>query len=368
MNFYIWDSMNILHIIRSIDKSTGGPARSVTQICEQLSLLGVDVDLVTNDSPSPVVVNTSAHFRLIFYTFKELFVFSKSLSKTDYSLIHLQHIWNPYIHIVARAARKKGIPYIISPRGMLEPWIMNRHPWKKKMAMWLYQRKDIARAACIHATAESEKDNIRKLGFNNKITVIPNGIETDKIQLKTSWEVNKKILFLSRIHVKKGIELLLESIAGLKEQMAGYSVIIAGEGEEFYIRQLKQKSADLGVSDIIHFAGGVYGDEKWQLLREADFFVLPTFSENFGIVVAEALASGTPVITTTGTPWQGLNSEECGWWIDLSVENLKKALTDALNKDAKQLETMGRNGRTLVEGKYDIRAVAQKMYDFYKIL
>ena len=111
--------------------------------------------------------------------------------------------------------------------------------------------------------------------------------------------------------MKKGINFLLEAVAQLKEQMEGYVIRIAGEGDDIYIDELKQLTVRLGISKLVIFEGGVYGNSKWELFRQADLFILPTHSENFGIVVAEALASGTPVVTTMGTPWSELESRRC---------------------------------------------------------
>jgi len=165
--------MKIFHIVGSIDKSSGGPSRSVPQTCEYLSRLGIEIELVSRLSAHPVEVNTSKPFKLSFCSLMELVLFGLSISKKEVSLIHLQHVWDPYIHIMARIARIKGIPYVITPRGMLEPWIMKRNSWKKQLAMFLYQRRDLRKALCIHATCDMEKDNIRNLGFTQPIAVIP---------------------------------------------------------------------------------------------------------------------------------------------------------------------------------------------------
>ena len=181
---------------------------------------------------------------------------------------------------------------------------MARHYWTRKVpALWLYQRKAVKKADYLHATAESEKNNLLKLGYNSRIAVIPNGIEVENISMKKSWKRTGKILFLSRIHVKKGLDFLIEAVAALKDRMQGYEVWIAGEGEQSYIEELKRLAGRLGIERQVCFLGGVYGDRKWQMLCEADLFVLPTHSENFGIVVAEALACGTPVITTFAYPF-----------------------------------------------------------------
>lgn len=184
--------------------------------------------------------------------------------------------------------------------------------------------------------------------------------------MKESWIRNKNILFLSRIHVKKGINFLIEAIANLKADLQGYTINIAGEGEESYINELKQLASKLGVADLIHFIGGVYGDKKWELFKKADLFVLPTHSENFGIVVAEALACGIPVVTTQGTPWQELESYHCGWWTEIGTEATTKALKEFLQCTETQLEQMGKNGKKLIEEKYSSQKVAQDMVELYK--
>ena len=121
----------------------------------------------------------------------------------------------------------------------------------------------------------------------------------------------------------------------------------------------------MGVSEQVQLISGVYGSEKWKRFQQADLFVLPSYSENFGIVVAEALASGAPVLTTKGTPWQELETQGCGWWIELSVDEIVKALRAFINTSETTLEMMGRNGRKLVEEKYSIEAVAQLMLNLY---
>lgn len=268
--------------------------------------------------------------------------------------------------MLQRWAQSCGHKVVLTPHGMLEPWIMQRHYWTRKFpALLLYQKSAVVRAERLHATAESEKENLLALGYNNKISVIANGVDVDSIEMKTSWKRNKEILFLSRVHVKKGINFLIEAVAELKSELHGYTVRIAGEGEESYINELKRRASDLGIADIIRFEGGVYGDRKWELFRRADLFVLPTHSENFGIVVAEALASGTPVVTTEGTPWSDLHDYGCGWWTAVGTEPMVAALRSFLGLSEEELEAKGRNGRRLVEEKYSERKVAEEFVEMY---
>lgn len=168
--------------------------------------------------------------------------------------------------------------------------------------------------------------------------------------------------------MKKGLDFLIEAVAQLKRMMKDYTVRIAGEGDMAYIDELRDLALRLGVNNIISFEGGVYGNRKWELFRQADLFILPTHSENFGIVVAEALASGTLVITTKGTPWCELESRRCGWWTEVGTEATVQALRDFLSLTENELETMGRNGRQLVEEKYSACKVAQEFVEMYKTM
>ena len=358
--------MTVLHYIPSLDRTSGGTTAYIQLLGKALGEL-VELHIVSHVSKNVVEMpNCKIHFisLSLFGSMKKEWL--KLLEDIQPDIVHVNCCWTPQCAFTQKWAQAKGYKVVLTPHGMLEPWIMARNYWTRKLpALLLYQKAAMRKADMLHATANSEKANLLKLGYNNDITVIPNGIEPNKITLKTSWNSTKSILFLSRVHVKKGIELLMEAVALLKEQMVNYKVIIAGEGDETYIQQLKQKAGELGVSTIIQFTGGVYGEQKWKLFQKADFFVLPTYSENFGIVVAEALASGTPVITTTGTPWQELSIEKCGWWIDLNIENLTNTITKALLLSSEELKEMGVNGRKLVEEKYDIKVVAVEMVKLY---
>lgn len=361
--------MKIIHFIPSLDRSSGGTASYMQLLSNELGKLG-ELYIVTSPSINPLKINNA---RTIFIpsSWKE-----KKLMKTAWvnllntihpDIIHVNCCWLPQCAWAQLWAQKLGYKVILTPHGMLEPWIMKRHYWTRKIpALLLYQKKAIVNANCLHATAESEKINLMKLGYNKNIEVIANGIDVNNIRLKQSWKRNDKLLFLSRIHVKKGIEFLLEAIAELKDKLKGYTIYIAGEGDTNYIKQLKEKTISLGIKDLISFCGGVYGNKKWELFQQADLFILPTYSENFGIVVAEALASGTPVITTKGTPWKELETEQCGWWIEIGSGPLIEALKSFLSYSEEELEIMGKNGRELIEKRYSAYKMATDLITLYK--
>jgi len=252
---------------------------------------------------------------------------------------------------------------------MLEPWSLLQGKFKKQLALKLYQYTDLAKAACIHATSPMEAESIRNLGFKNPIAVIPNGIDISEFSLKPQIAKKEKqtLLFLSRIHPKKGIELLVEAWQQLDKTLRqNWQVEIAGNGDERYIALLQKLIDVKGLTNQIKIIGPQFGEAKLAAYHRADLFVLPTHSENFGVVIAEALASGIPVITTKGTPWEELNTCNAGWWIDIGVQPLVEALQEALQLPEEQRIQMGLNGRKLVEEKYSIEAVAQQMVELYK--
>lgn len=360
--------MKIIHYIPSIDRTSGGVGVYMQLLAKELGKL-CELYIVTSQSNNPLSIENAKVITITsnISQFKKL----KSewldlLNRIKPDLIHINCCWMPQCAFTQKWAQELGYKVILSPHGMLEPWIISRHYWTKKLpALLLYQKSAIINATCIHATAESEKDNILKLGYNNKVEIVANGIDVNNIMIKDSWERKRNILFLSRIHVKKGIEFLLNAIAPIKDKLNGYTVNIAGEGDSQYINTLKQKAIDLGIDRMINFCGGVYGEKKWELFRDADIFILPTYSENFGIVIAEALACGTPVITTKGTPWNELESLKCGWWTEIGVEPTRKAILDFLSLSKSEIENMGRNARMLVENKYSTTIIANEMYNLY---
>lgn len=360
--------MTVIHFVTAIDRSLGGVSMYIQLLAKKLGK-HIELIIVTCPTPSPLPIENA---RIIYLpsSLKQISHFTSQwkeiLNKENPDIVHINGIWMIQTWIIQREALKRGIRTYITPHGMLEPWIINRHPWKKKIALKLFQEKALRKAIALVATAESEKENILKLKYNDKIIVIPNGIDAGSIELKDNWEKKKKILFLSRIHVKKGIELLLETVYDLKKQLKGYEIVIAGEGEENYIRTLKQINEEKECSEIVKFIGGVYGEDKWKLFREADCFVLPTYSENFGYVIAEALASGTPVITTKDAPWEDINIYHCGYWIDRNCSALKVALLNIIKKDVAELQEMGINGHRLIQEKYSSKIVANKLIELYQ--
>jgi glycosyltransferase involved in cell wall biosynthesis len=355
--------MDIHTVISSLDPATGGPARSVPTLCKEVNNAGAEVTLFVN-SIDGIKKNTtySPPVQLISQLTTAI---QKSKKSKTHPIIHNHGIWLPINHTAAVIARRYNIPHIISPRGMLEPWAFNFNKWKKKLAWLMYQRRDLQTAKVLHATATQEAESLRRLGLQAPIAIIPNGVNLPK-QIKPTC-VNsrtKKALFLSRIHVKKGLINLVQAWA--KVSPLNWQVIIAGPDESNHKQEVEKEIDRLGLTERFSFTGPIKDNDKWALYNEADLFILPTFSENFGIVIAEALASGVPVITTKGTPWSELTQHNCGWWIDIGIEPLALAISEAISLSSETRATMGQHGRQLVIEKYSWNAIVQDMISIYE--
>jgi len=363
--------MKILSFISSLDLNGGGPSRSVPMLVKGLAELGGDVTLMTIRSKNMnihALEGTTAKLKVLEPSFsrKEIAQYLKS---EKFNLIQIQSMWEWPYHKVMAEARKQGIPYIITPRGMLEPWSLSQKKWKKKLAWWLYQRNDVQKSACVFTTAKMEADHVGELGITTCKAIIPNGIETDGYPCKSSvGHVKKQVLFLSRIHVKKGIELLFEAWKRIHTDYQDWQLLVIGNGETEYIHSLENRVESLGLKDSIKILPPVFGEAKIKVYQESALFCLPSFSENFGMVIAEAMSCGTPVITTTNCPWEALNETKTGWCVDLSVDNLERAIREALTMAPAELYDMGQKASRLVYDNFDYRSVARKTLRLYEWL
>jgi glycosyltransferase involved in cell wall biosynthesis len=368
--------MKILHTISGLNISSGGPSLSVYLLVKELRAQGIDAEILcfdTEDSKDNLI-STEDFIKTIKASSSIKLGYSKNFLKflqdnAIYDIYHGHGLWQMPIHFMAKVAKKKNKPYIITPRGMLRPWALEQSKWKKKIALWLYQTIDLQNAVCLHATSKLEADEIRCLGFNNPIAVIPNGIDLSDYSTKQNrfQMPKKKILYLSRVFPKKGLEFLIEAWSLLsKSDRDNWEIIIAGNGDAKYIDKLNQLILSRKLENEIKFVGPKYGQDKIITFNKAEIFVLPTIGENFGMVVAEALACGLPVITTKGAPWEELITKNAGWWVDSGVEPLVKALTEAMLLSDYERKQMGLNGRKLVEENYSIESVAKKMIQLYE--
>lgn len=358
-----------LHIAASVAASSGGEGLAALRFAEAVAHAGCEVTLLSKDSPSQIATtsteNSHIHMQsipnhrnpLIALSIQYRFIL-QFCRKQEINLIHIHGMWTPFLAVAALAARKAGIPFVISPHGCLEPWALTFKRLKKRLAMIVYQGPILRSAALFFATADQELKSIRSLGLMQPVAVIPNGVEvgTQARHFNPNEALNT-ILFLSRLHPKKGLADLVEAWA--KVRQPGWKIVIAGGDEGGYRAQVENLIAARGLTSEFEFLGHVEGARKQACFDMASIFVLPTYSENFGIAIAEALANELPVITTTGAPWSDLISYRCGWWVEPGVEGISSALLDAMALPPQQRTEMGVRGRNLVLKKYSWERIGQ---------
>ncbi|MCK4788937.1 MAG: glycosyltransferase, partial [Desulfobacteraceae bacterium] len=292
------------------------------QLADSLAdISGVDVTLISQGLTNDLTVHSKSEFidrhvyesssrvslRFGLQIRKEL---ERIMLHQTPSLLHSHGLWLPVNYWAARAARRYNIPLVIHPRGMLEPWALSNKVWKKRLAMLLFQRRDLESATLLIATSLDEYQNIRNLGFSQPVAIIPNGIQLDTVN-KGVLPPNRKskertALFLSRIHPKKGLLNLITAWGQLRP--TNWRLRIVGPNEGGHLAEVIAAASANGIEDVVDFVDEVDDESKKAVYQNADLFVLPTFSENFGVVVAEALAHGLPVITTRGAPWSDLET------------------------------------------------------------
>lgn len=288
---------------------------------------------------------------------------ARAIAALDPDLVDVQGLWTYPSLASLRHARRRGRPYLVTPRGMLDPWARRNSAWKKKIAGVAFEHAHLKGATALRATAEMEARHFRAMGLTNPIAVVPNGLDLPALAPRRDHAL-RSVLFLSRIHPKKGVDYLLRAWAALHADFPGWEVVIAGIDENGHEAELKAQARKLGLPRV-RFVGEAHGDAKQALYRAADLFVLPTHAENFGLVVAEALAQETPVITTTNAPWEGLETEGCGWWIALEQDRVTDTLRGALTRPAEDLAQMGARGRAWVERAFAMDRVGETMREVY---
>lgn len=377
---------HVCHVVASINENVGGPAYSVTNLAQALAKEQIYSHLFTLDYQNNGKQVPTANVKLHSYPATQLATYLRGfqpsasyalqqIASTELDLIHNHGLWM-FPNLYARqAAVKNNLPLLISPRGMLEPWSL-KNSWFKKLPAWfLYEQQNLQKAIAFHATSDEEAKSIRKLNFRQPIALIPNGVSLpDLINLpgrevlfRLFPEITEKkwLLFLSRIHPKKGIDNLLFVWEKLATQFPDWHLIIAGPDLIGYQAKLEELIAELELQPQVTFTGMLSGEQKASALCNADLFVLPTHSENFGIAIAESLAYGVPAITTKGAPWKDLESYGCGWWIEDNQQALMDALVEAMEMPDSKRQAMGLQGRNLVKTKYSWNAIANNMANVY---
>jgi glycosyltransferase involved in cell wall biosynthesis len=279
-------------------------------------------------------------------------------------VLHGHGAWRPTDLFPLAVGRNPQARIVCSPAGTLAPWSMQYKSWRKTPFWLVVQRPAFARAHCFHATSDLEAADIRRLGFRQPIAVVPNSVE---IPSALAGQRRYELLFLGRLAPEKNVEPLLLAWQRLEREFPQWTLRIAGPLGGAYPQLMKARAEQLGLARC-EFTGELDAAGKAAAFSTARLFVLPSLTENFGIVVAEALAHGVPVVTTTRTPWSGLATHGCGWQVDPQLEPLKEGLRAALSLPRAHLEAMGAAGRAWVEAEFGWDSVGERMLATYEWL
>ena len=360
--------MRVIHTVPHVRRAAAGPSYSVPRLCRALGEAGADTLLMTQDTapldPSPGFAHKVHAERGWPGRLAPSPSLERALMREPADVIHNHSMWLMANIYPGRAARRRGIPLVMAPRGTLSASALARSRWKKRAVWYFLQRQAFDVSACFHATAEKEYEEIRAFGATAPVAIIPNGIDLPE-PVRRPDRAERVLLFLGRIHPIKGLPLLLEVWHGLDPAVrAGWRLQITGPDEEDHQAAL-QARIDRDAITGVTFCGPVFGVEKDAAYAGADLYILPTETENFGMTVAEALASGIPAIVTQGAPWAGLEEHGCGWWVPRDRAALTAALTDALARPAPVLAEMGAKGRAWMAARFGWDALAREMLTVY---
>jgi glycosyltransferase involved in cell wall biosynthesis len=362
--------VRLLHVVPHIDREASGPGYSVPALCDALVARGDEVVLATlarepirqshafrhegyppSRGPARLGMSTSMARGLV------------DEARTA-DLVHNHSLWMMPNIYSGEAAAVAGRPFVLSPRGTLNPTALKRSHWRKQLIWRLGQRKVANSATLLHATSDQEYLDIRTAGLTQPVAVIPNGVDVPRPLKRPPRKGLRRLLYLGRLHPIKGLPDLLTAWRMLSTHALGWELRLVGPDSEDHLLKLQQMSASLGLERVV-FAGERYGAEKSAEYWDADLYVLPSRTENFGMSIAEALAHGLPVVTTTGTPWEGLRAQHCGWWVPGAPEAIAEALAEAMALPRTQLQAMGGRGRTWMAEAFSWERIAESMQQAY---
>jgi glycosyltransferase involved in cell wall biosynthesis len=381
--------VKVLHVVPSLSPLRGGPSFAARSIAHALVEAGAAVDVVTTDDDGPgraeVPLRTWVKDGGVRYQYfprqTRRYTVSVPLSRwllrnaTSYDLLHIHAVFSYPTLPAALAAVRWEVPYIVRPLGILNRW-GREHEKKvlKKLSFALLERRILRSAGAIHYNTELEMQEAAELRIDGRGVVIPNPVDLpppgvcnpawfhDEFPATRDGEV---ILVLSRLHEKKGIDLVLAGFPQIRAEFPKAQLVLAGEGSPEFVAGLRRRVAELGVQASVIWTGFLDGPQKWSAMAAASVFVLPSYSENFGIAVVEAMAAGTPVVISDAV---GIHREvadsRAGFVVPCAVEPLAEALQRVLAQPERGRE-MGRNGRRLVETAFSSAAVGPRLMDLY---
>ena len=368
--------MKILETITDLNLSSGGAVTSTLNSYGLLRERGVNIEMVTllpySYDDAYLGNGYDGIFPLPFDGVSQ-FVYSKNLKRflerhKSYDIYHANGIWTYPTFETIRTARKQDKPCVVTIHGMLNSNALKMTSFKKQLFLKLFQKRDLESIACIHATSEYEAECIRALGIRTPISVIPNGVMDYGFRHTYSSDGIISFGFVGRTDPVKNIDVLLEAWLSLGKKTQNCQLTIIGGGNDpEYLKKLHNFVKEHSICNI-RFTGLLSKEKALQEMAKLDYLILPSRSENFGMVIPEALSMGIPCIATKGTPWEELNSLNCGWWIDNSKNSIANAIQNAITTSSEDYKLMANNAINLVKEKYSIENTVEKLIRLYKSL
>ncbi len=371
--------MRVTHVTGSVSRNAGGLFVAVRRLAESLSdreevtinVIGLRDERTSQDIQKwrdevrPVALNVIGPPRWGYAPRLQ-----RAIRETHPDIVHVHGIWMYTSMVAGRYSRRTDTPYIITPHGMLDPWAVNHSGWKKEVVGWLFEDRNMGQASCLHALCEREMKAIRAYGLDTPVCVVPNAI--DLPDLSNSGEdresgERKVLLFLGRIHPKKGLEELIEAWAALpKEKRSEWEVAIVGWDDGGFEGQLKEKVKVKGIQKDVSFLGPRFGAEKNEAYRQADAFVLPSHGEGLPMTVLEAWSHRLPVLMTPECNLEIGFERQAALRADPTPSSLKTGLRRLFRLSDDERSKMAMRGRTLVEEKYTWNRIAEEMSRVYR--
>lgn len=287
--------------------------------------------------------------------------------------VHIHGIWETHCAVGANLAQASRTPYIVSAHGMLERWALQSKRLKKALYATLVETDNLRRAACLRALTGTEVSDYRRIGLTNSVAVVPSGVAVPSgistapfLEAHPHLSGKRVVLFLGRLHSKKGLTLLLRAWRRAAHSTEDARLVIAGPDFDGTRKTLEAMVAEFDMAGQVTFAGMLAGDMKWSALATASVFVLPSYSEGFSVAVLEALGMGVPVIVSRGCNIPEVGEHGCGWTIEPEERALVSALEESLRTPALELQAIGDRGRSLVESRYSWSVVGKQMAEVYR--
>jgi len=368
------------------------------ELCDELKAAGLDVKIAI-PRPSELDCYPSRNAVSVIPIDS---IFSSRLGYDSFSpdIVHVHGLWSFVLHQVVRWAIRQKVPIIWSPHGMLAPWAMAHKRWKKFIPWIVYQKSDLKKTVCFHATVNLEAEWIKKLGFKQPCEVIPLGVALPTKQDKKSFQKDKGdvriILFVGRMYPVKNLDTLIKAFQKVKSSQQApmfsgqnWKLVLVGPDQAGHLSELMALAKSMGLNvwnnhtgsssspvlslnaEIlgadadVFFTGALFDSAKDSIHQIADFFVLPSHTENFAGVLIDALAYEIPCVVSKKTPWQEVEEEQCGFWVENDVDGITVALLRMMSLSDEERQRMGMNGYNLVSRKYTWKSIGLKMLDVY---